>query len=208
MRQPEVGTTAETESGTARPSRPVTSLAKNRPSAPAPRMPRKPARPIVRSSIPTSCNASTLTCALNPGRAARCPYPAHVRIYLCRHAQAGPGDPDELRELTAEGLEQARALGERLAALPVPPALVLTSPLLRARQTAAEVAAATGAPLRVEEALAPGATAATLHDAVGGERGPVATVGHQPDCSEIAYALTGRDPGFPVAGMAELELSE
>ena len=36
--------------------------------------------------------------------------------------------------------------------------------------------------------------------------GPVATVGHQPDCSEIALALIGRDPGFPVAGMAELEL--
>jgi phosphohistidine phosphatase SixA len=35
----------------------------------------------------------------------------------------------------------------------------------------------------------------------------VATVGHQPDCSEIAVALTGNDPGFPVAGMAEIELA-
>jgi phosphohistidine phosphatase len=130
-----------------------------------------------------------------------------VRIYLCRHAQATAGDPDELRELTPEGLEQARALGERLATLPVPPGLVLTSPLLRARQTGTAIAEATGATVRVESALAPGATVAALIEALGDEPGPVATVGHQPDCSEIALALTGRDPGFPVGGMAELELT-
>ena len=116
------------------------------------------------------------------------------------------GEPDELRELTSEGFEQARDLGSRLAALAAPPQLVLTSPLLRARQTAAEIAKETGATVRVEEALAPGATAATLSAALADERGPVATVGHQPDCSEIAIAVLGRDPGFPVAGMAELEL--
>lgn len=129
-----------------------------------------------------------------------------MRIYLCRHARAAAGEPDELRELTAEGLEQARALGSRLAALPAPPILVLTSPLARARQTATEVARATGAPLRVESSLAPGATAETLLEALAGEPGPVATIGHQPDCSEIAIAVLGRDPGFPVAGMVELEL--
>ena len=60
--------------------------------------------------------------------------------------------------------------------------------------------------MRIDEALAPGATAEALAQALEGEQGPVATVGHQPDCSEIALALIGRDPGFPVAGMAELEL--
>jgi phosphohistidine phosphatase SixA len=129
-----------------------------------------------------------------------------VRLYLCRHAQARSGDRDELRELTAAGLEQARALGERLARLAEPPRLVLTSPLTRARQTAVEIARAGAVELRVEEALAPGATAATLAEVLAGEAGPVATVGHQPDCSEIALALTGEDPGFPVAGMAEVEL--
>jgi phosphohistidine phosphatase len=130
-----------------------------------------------------------------------------VRVYLCRHAQAAVGEPDELRELTAEGVEQARALGARLAALPAPPQLVMTSPLLRARQTGAEIARETGATVRVEGALAPGATAAVLIAALADEPGPVATVGHQPDCSEIALAVLGRDPGFPVAGMAELELT-
>ena len=134
-------------------------------------------------------------------------YPGPVRVYLCRHAQAAPGDPDELRELTHEGVEQARALGQLLAELPEPPRLVLTSPLVRARQTGAEIARAVRVEAHVEDALAPGATAERLAAALSGlGRGPVATVGHQPDCSEIAHEILGHDPGFPVAGMAELEL--
>jgi len=129
-----------------------------------------------------------------------------MRLYLCRHAKAGPGEPDAARELAAEGHEQARVLGELLAARDDAPALVLSSPLVRARQTAEAIAKATGAPLRIEQRLAPGATAAALLAALSGEPGPVATVGHQPDCSEIAVALTGDDPGFPVAGMAVIEL--
>jgi len=129
-----------------------------------------------------------------------------MRVYLCRHAQAVPDGPDELRALTPAGIEQARALGEALAGRADAPALVLSSPLLRAQQTAAEIGRVTGAPVRIDEALAPGATAETFAHALEGEQGPIATVGHQPDCSEIALALIGRDPGFPVAGMAELEL--
>jgi phosphohistidine phosphatase len=129
-----------------------------------------------------------------------------MRVYLCRHAEAAPGDPDDLRELTPAGLEQARALGERLAALPQPPRLVLTSPLVRARQTGAEIARATGVQSFVEEALEPGATAERLAAALAGGAEPVATVGHQPDCSEIALAVLGHDPGFAVGSMVELEL--
>ena len=49
--------------------------------------------------------------------------------------------------------------------------------------------------------MRPEPTAEALIEALAGEAGPVATVGHQPDCSEIALALLGRDPGFPPAGM-------
>ena len=129
-----------------------------------------------------------------------------MRVYLCRHAHAAPGDPDELRALSPEGVEQARALGNALAARAVPPVLVLSSPLLRARQTAEAIASAVAVPLEVADELAPGATLEVLTALVDGSPGPVAVVGHQPDCSEIAYALMGRDPGFPVAGMTELEL--
>jgi len=127
-------------------------------------------------------------------------------VHLCRHAKAADGDPDELRELTPKGVEQARALGRRLATAPDRPAFVLTSPLVRAQQTARIVAEETGAELRVEPLLAPGATLRELQRAVDEVAGPVATVGHQPDCSEIALAVSGRDPGFPPGGVARLEL--
>jgi phosphohistidine phosphatase len=130
-----------------------------------------------------------------------------VRVYLCRHAKAASGDPDELRPLTEDGQRDADSLGERLAELPEPPTLVLTSPLLRARQTAEAIARATGAGLRVDSRLSPGATAESLREAVSDCPSPVATVGHQPDCSEIALALTGRSPGFPPAGMATIDLT-
>ena len=130
-----------------------------------------------------------------------------MRVYVCRHAKAADGEPDELRELTPRGIEQARVLGARLAELTEPPTLVLTSPLVRARQTAAEIAHETGAAVRVEPRLAPGASVDDLRSAVDGLPGPVATVGHQPDCSEIALALTGADPGFAPATMACLEVS-
>jgi phosphohistidine phosphatase len=129
-----------------------------------------------------------------------------MRLFLIRHAKAAPGDPDELRPLTDTGFEQARRLGDDLAQHPTPPAIVLTSPLLRARQTAEAIARATGAELRIDDRLAPGATGDSLRDALGGVAGPVAAVAHQPDCSEMAVALTGVDPGFPAAGVLELEL--
>ena len=131
---------------------------------------------------------------------------APVLVYLCRHAKAAPGEPDTTRELTGKGRRQALELGERLAAAADPPVLVLTSPLVRARQTAAAIAEATGAPLQVDGRLAPGATLAGLRAAVTGADGPVAAVGHQPDCSEIVLAATGADPGFSPGAMAELEL--
>jgi len=129
-----------------------------------------------------------------------------VRVYLCRHAKAAPGEPDAARELTGKGRRQAEALGALLAGLPDAPALVLSSPLVRARQTAEAIARATGAPLEVEPQLAPGATLDGLRGALAGRLGPVATVGHQPDCSEIASAVTGIDPGFSPGAMAQLEL--
>ena len=127
-------------------------------------------------------------------------------VHLCRHAIAADGEPDELRELTPQGVDQARALGRQLANSPDPPGVVLTSPLVRARQTAELVAEETGAEVRVEPLLAPGATVHALRSAVHDAGGPVATVGHQPDCSEIALAVTGRDPGFAPGGVARLEL--
>lgn len=137
-------------------------------------------------------------------------YPARdMRLYLVRHAEAAPGEPDESRSLTPEGREQARALGERLRARGVQPAAVLTSPLLRARETAAALAQATGVALEPNERLAPGATAEDVRAAVAGRGETVVVVGHQPDCGRIAAELTGGpEPAFPAAGMHVIDLSD
>lgn len=121
-----------------------------------------------------------------------------------RHAQAAPGDPDEARPLTGEGRAEAERLGARLAGERL--AAVLSSPLLRARQTAAAIAEAAGLEAEVDERLAPGADAGRLREAAGGRAGAVAVVAHQPDCAEIVLAVTGRRIAFPPGHCEELEL--
>jgi phosphohistidine phosphatase len=129
-------------------------------------------------------------------------------VFLVRHAHAEKGDPDELRPLSQRGRDETRALAKQLAGHDSPPELVVTSPLLRARQTAEAIANEAGTEVRVDERLKPGATAEHLRQAVQGEEGPVAVVGHQPDLSEIAFELTGQDPGFPTGGVAEIVLAD
>jgi phosphohistidine phosphatase SixA len=127
-----------------------------------------------------------------------------VRLFLVRHAHSEPGEPDELRPLSVRGREQAREVAERLAS--VEPELVVTSPLLRARETAGAIATATGAELRVDERLAPGADAEDVLAAVEGAVGPVVAVAHQPDCSEIAAALGAGELEFKTAGVLEIDV--
>lgn len=129
-----------------------------------------------------------------------------MRVYLVRHAQAAGGDPDDLRPLTAEGRADARALGERLACDGVRATAVISSPLLRARETAAEIGRALGCEPEADERLA-GATATLVRATVAGRGDEVVVVGHQPDCGLIAAELTGGEPpSFPPAGLAVLEL--
>jgi phosphohistidine phosphatase len=130
-----------------------------------------------------------------------------VRLYLVRHAEAAPGEPDELRQLTAEGREQARSLGERLRAEDVTPSAILTSPLLRARETGGELAKALQVETEPDERLAPGADVDDVRAAVEGRGDTVVVVAHQPDCGQIAAALTGGpEPPFPAGGLVVLEL--
>lgn len=128
-----------------------------------------------------------------------------TRVYVVRHAEAAPGEPDELRPLTAAGRDQAFALAAELAA--ARPDAVISSPLLRARETAAPIAEAAGLTVETDDRLAPGADAEAVR-AIVLERGPVVVVvGHQPDCSEVVAELGGpADAPFPPGGVHALDL--
>jgi phosphohistidine phosphatase len=127
-----------------------------------------------------------------------------VRVILVRHAQAAPGDPDAQRPLTAAGRDAARELAARLAA--ESPSIVLSSPLLRARETATPIAEAACVSVEVDHRLAPGAGVEELREVVAGRGEPVVVVGHQPDCGDIVLALTGEQVRFPPGGTHDVEL--
>jgi phosphohistidine phosphatase len=131
-----------------------------------------------------------------------------VQLVIVRHAEAASGEPDELRPLTPEGRETARALGQRLAREGPRPDAVLTSPLLRARETAQELARPAGLEPVPDERLAPGATPETVRAAVQERGETVVVVGHQPDCSRIAAELTGgAEPPFAPGAMLAIDLA-
>ncbi len=127
-----------------------------------------------------------------------------MRVILVRHAEAAPGEPDGMRPLTQEGEEAARALGAEFAQLQ--PDAVISSPLLRTRQTAAAIAAAAGLEPQTDVRLAPGASVADLRAAVEGRGATVIAVAHQPDCSDIVREVTGREVRFSVGSFQEFEL--
>jgi len=130
-----------------------------------------------------------------------------VRVYLVRHAEAAPGEPDDLRALTPEGRRAARDLGERLATEGVRADAVVSSPLLRARETAGEIGRAVGVQPEADERLGFGATADGLRELVEGRGETVVAIGHQPDCGRIAAELgDGVEPPFPPAGLVVLEI--
>ncbi len=130
-----------------------------------------------------------------------------MRLFLVRHGEAEPGEPDELRPLTQQGRRQGQELGKRFARKGIKPDAVLSSPLLRARQTADAIAAGLGIAAEPDERLAPGATANDVRAAAAGRGETIVVVGHQPDCGQIVAAISGGDaPEFPAGGVRELEL--
>lgn len=137
-------------------------------------------------------------------------------LYLIRHADALPLGvqgitEDGARPLSDEGRAQARALGEALSEKGVRLDKIVTSPLVRARQTTdALLAAWSGATpqLVVGEELAPGGKRRKLARflrQLGGDA--VAVVGHQPDLGRLAGWLIGSKKAqvnFAKAGVAHI----
>lgn len=121
---------------------------------------------------------------------------AELSVYFLRHAHAGDAaawdGPDSERPLSAKGRRQAQQLGSFLADRAFAPDTIITSPKLRARQTAELVADGLGVGLVTDDRLA-GAldidVLSALLDGAGGTS--VLLVGHDPDFSDLAAAITG-----------------
>ncbi len=121
------------------------------------------------------------------------------QLYLVRHAVAedrGDAWPDDnKRPLTDEGIARMRKAARGLADIDVTIDIVLSSPLVRARQTAEIVAAALDPrPSLVNiDSLAPdGSFAAIVADLEKHGRKPrIALVGHEPAIGDLAARLIG-----------------
>ena len=113
-----------------------------------------------------------------------------MQLCLVRHAIAGDRDPDRypddgLRPVTADGAEKMRVAAAGLKTLFVPD-LILSSPLLRARQTADIIGRALKvSDIRSCDALASGDGRALLEDLAHLGLKRVLAVGHQPHLTNM-----------------------
>jgi phosphohistidine phosphatase len=119
---------------------------------------------------------------------------AEIRLHLLRHAHAGDafewdGD-DSRRPLTGKGRKQAERLGRFMCEHGIRPDVIVSSPLLRALQTAEIVATELGMTVRRDARLASGFGKHELWALLDelGAREPL-LVGHEPDLSSLLSYL-------------------
>lgn len=123
-------------------------------------------------------------------------------LYLVRHAIAGEHDPvawpdDSQRPLTDKGVKRFRRAAKGLRGIVRSVDLILSSPFVRAWDTARILAKETGWPKPIAcEALAVGGSPRAVLDALQehATTGSIALVGHDPNLSELASFLMTGDP--------------
>jgi phosphohistidine phosphatase len=144
-----------------------------------------------------------------------------MNLYLMRHGIAlAQDDPsvarDAERPLTSKGLKRMRKAARGLSALAIPFDSILTSPLIRARQTADIVASTLGLETYLEEisGLAPESNVEHLMFSLTRyqDRKHMLLVGHEPLLSSVAaHLLGGRKPAslnveFKKGGLCRIEI--
>lgn len=133
-------------------------------------------------------------------------------LHLLRHADAGDpaawSGPDAVRPLSEKGRKQSKRLADHLASIGFSVDAVITSPKIRAEQTAEIVAERIRARIVVDDRLAGPFEADTveamLDDAGGPER--VLLVGHDPDFSELLSTLSGPRIDMKKGALARIEI--
>lgn len=130
-----------------------------------------------------------------------------MKIYLIRHSNAvDPGTPgyedDSLRPLTEKGRDKMKKIASAIKGLDVKPDLIVSSPYVRARQTAEILAKVLKykKDLAFNDALVP---MGSTDDIVGEINEKYAVdelvlVGHEPCFSALIGALTARTPDLSI----------
>jgi phosphohistidine phosphatase len=126
-------------------------------------------------------------------------------LWLLRHAEAADGLPDDERPLTERGIRQAEAAGQALARLGETIDICLSSPKLRALQTAERVCDPLGVEVRVEPALC--GEPFDVREVTAGLDN-VLLVGHDPSFSILLHDLTGTQARMKKGGLAAVAKGE
>ena len=122
-----------------------------------------------------------------------------MKLYFLRHGRADrsawSGSNDDLRPLTEEGKDRMHRQAQAMAALKLPLDAILSSPLVRARQTAEITANHLHMEdiLHIDEKLAPGFFSQDLKDIASeySSARALMLVGHEPDFSELISLVIG-----------------
>ena len=124
-------------------------------------------------------------------------------IWLLRHGDAEQeAETDAARRLTEKGRRQAEAAGRALAALKVEIDAVLSSPKVRAEETARIAAESLGLEVELTEALRGGDFDP---EELAAGRGDVLLVGHEPDFSRAIELATGGSVELKKGGLAAID---
>jgi phosphohistidine phosphatase len=142
-----------------------------------------------------------------------------MKLYIVRHAIALPhgaaGVKDEDRALTEEGAKLMRQAAIGICALDWIPEVILSSPLVRARQTAEILFEAFGKKVELKNAaeMAPSGSRQKLYREINSYEKKVESlmiVGHQPSLGEIAGEICFGSPAhfidFKKGGACAIEL--
>src|SRR5690242_1065300 len=115
-----------------------------------------------------------------------------MKLYILRHGEAAEhGDPrfkENERPLTPKGIQRTKQLAHTLREMEISFDLILSSPLVRAKQTADIVARGLGEKVDLTDTLSPSGNMGKLVELINAIRPPpksVLLVGHEPYLSVL-----------------------